>query len=142
MALKDLLCVFCSRKSPTYLIHHRIESLLYPSKAAILQQGLLRVSPDILWTLFGELPSRQNIRARKFFRLAVKVVQQVINERLSVADPEGTNDKDLLSVMRKLCQSYFNLYPLTDVDLMLVRANRVEDPKKRLSDEELIAQLM
>lgn len=115
-----------------------VEASFKPAKYSLLYVGLLRAYP-IITPILGALPNRQNDRLRLFFDASLNVLRRIMAERESNMTVADDSDRDVLSVLSELYTFLFKHGIGLNDDI--VRANRAENPGKRLSDEELISQV-
>ncbi|KDQ63627.1 hypothetical protein JAAARDRAFT_385142 [Jaapia argillacea MUCL 33604] len=99
------------------------DSVLHPSKFAILFVGLWSYVPSSWLYYVQYIPSRECLRFRHYLKLASKVAKELIDEKTErVLAGRAEKSKDAMTV--------------------LVQANLSEDPKRRLDDDEMISQMM
>jgi hypothetical protein len=93
----------------------------------------------IITPILNCFPNRQYDRLSKFFTASLPVARDIIKERQNDMNLEDRTDKDVLSVLREYfwCRKLYYVDPIQRT----VRANREENPGKRMSDDELISQL-
>ncbi|KAG7444714.1 cytochrome P450 [Guyanagaster necrorhizus] len=92
-----------------------------PSRAGILFSALPRIMPKPLLQLMDLIPSRQKTHFSSFNVAAKKVGRELFKENVEGKDFDSSSGKDVLSI--------------------LARANAQEEEKKRLSDDEVLAQI-
>ncbi|KAK0222859.1 cytochrome P450 [Armillaria nabsnona] len=94
---------------------------IFPSRAGILFSALPRILPKPLLQLMDLIPSRQKTHFSSFEVAAKKVGQELLKENVEGNGLDSSTGKDVLSI--------------------LARANSQEEEKKRLSDDEVLAQI-
>ncbi|KAH9942950.1 PAH-inducible cytochrome P450 monooxygenase PC-PAH 1 [Amylocystis lapponica] len=98
------------------------DSLLYPSKMTILFRSLWKYIPDRLLRLIVYLPGREYRRLRHTLLVINRISRQLIEEKTEAClSGKDENRKDIMSI--------------------LVKANMSENPKTRLTNTEMIAQM-
>ncbi|KAK0470301.1 cytochrome P450 [Desarmillaria tabescens] len=97
------------------------DSELFPSRAAILLSALPRVLPKPLLQVLNLIPSRRRKHFSSFNVAAQNVGRELLQEKVNENDFDSSTGKDVLSI--------------------LARANSQEEEKKRLSDDEVLAQI-
>ncbi|KAK0204382.1 cytochrome P450 [Desarmillaria ectypa] len=96
-------------------------SELFLSRAEILFSALPRVLPKPLLKVMDLIPSRRRKHFSSFNVAAKKVGQKLLKENIEGNDLDSSTGKDVLSI--------------------LARANSQEEENKRLSDDEVLAQI-
>ncbi|KAK0204383.1 cytochrome P450 [Desarmillaria ectypa] len=94
---------------------------IFPSRAGILFSALPRIMPKPLLRLMDFIPSRQKTHFSSFNVATKKVGQKLLKENIEGNDLDSSTGKDVLSI--------------------LARANSQEEENKRLSDDEVLAQI-
>ncbi|PBK67824.1 cytochrome P450 [Armillaria solidipes] len=94
---------------------------IFPSRAGILFSALPRILPKPLLQLMDLIPSRQKTHFSSFKVAAKKAGQELLKENVEGNGLDSSTGKDVLSI--------------------LGRANSQEEEKKRLSDDEVLAQI-
>ncbi|KAK0214101.1 cytochrome P450 [Armillaria fumosa] len=94
---------------------------IFPSRAGILFSALPRILPKPLLQLMDLIPSRQKTHFSSFEVAAKKVGRELLKENSEGSGLYSSTGKDVLSI--------------------LARANSQEEEKKRLSDDEVLAQI-
>ena len=84
------------------------------------------------------IPTKEYSRFRRTLRVVNRVSKQLIAEKRAALLAESTSSRDIFSVLGAPCPS-----PLLfcSLNVAAVQANVSQDPKARLSDEELVAQM-
>ncbi|KAI0652675.1 PAH-inducible cytochrome P450 monooxygenase PC-PAH 1 [Trametes meyenii] len=98
------------------------DAIPFPSKANVLFRHFWRYIPMPILNYVKYIPSKEHIRFRKTLGVINDFAQGLIREKTeAVLSGKNENKKDIMSI--------------------LVKANASENPKSRLTDEEMISQM-
>ncbi|GJE88905.1 cytochrome P450 [Phanerochaete sordida] len=97
------------------------DSVLYPSRWSTIFRALWKFLPDWLLRYVRFIPTREYTRFRHTLNVINKVSKSLIDQKAADLLAGDKTSKDVMSV--------------------LVRANASEDPRARLSEEEMVSQM-
>ncbi|OJT07986.1 Cytochrome P450 4F5 [Trametes pubescens] len=98
------------------------DAIPFPSKLTLLFRHLWRYIPMPILAFVQYVPTKEHIRFRRTLKVINKFARDLINEKTeAVLAGKNENKKDMMSI--------------------LVKANTSENPKSRLTDNEMISQM-
>ncbi|KAI0706269.1 cytochrome P450 [Cerioporus squamosus] len=100
------------------------QSVPYPSRATLLFRSFWPYFPDRLLRLVRYLPTRDHIHFRRTLEKIESYSWSLVQEKTKAVLEESANAPNKRDIMS-----------------IIVRANAAEDPKHRLSDDEMISQM-
>jgi len=126
------------RSKPLNLAETSADAFFQRSDAIIATEALCAYLPQFCIDLMRNLPNPQMIRLKEYMKVAREVALDILaaQSKEFAAGKEGS--KDVMSLLSKSLYDLLYCYLFQKYE---VRANLSQDPKKRLSDEEIIAQL-
>ncbi|GJJ11676.1 hypothetical protein Clacol_005912 [Clathrus columnatus] len=111
-----------------------------PSDRDIAVTYLMGKVPDFVYDLMKLLPTRSLKRIRRYVPVVMKVAQDVVDKQTALYAHGKEGSKDLMSVLGAFF-SRITIVPTRLNFFAQVRANLSEDPRTKLTNEEVISQL-
>lgn len=123
------------------MVAFRGESQMWPSSAELLYLSLWRLLPDWSLSLLQRVSTRGTRRLARFRATAEKAAREVFQKQVSVlANGDHPSEKNIIDILGVLRRS--TLYIITHTILVAFEAlsHLTEDPKRKMTEEEIYAQ--
>lgn len=123
--------------------HSSADAIPYPSKFTLLFRALWPYIPMRFLKLVQYIPTRDHVRFRKTLKIINNFAKGLIDEKTeAVLAGQGEKKKDIMSILGSIPRSFILFFhSLTCIFARAVKANASENPKQRLTDEEMMSQM-
>lgn len=102
---------------------------------------LIAQVPEFLFNLMKHLPTKSLKKMNSHMVVATSVAQEVVDKQTSLYAHGKEGSKDLMSILGMISFSFLEKNFILFLSYCLVRANLSENPKTKLSNDEVLAQL-